>query len=78
MALGIGANSAMFSIVNSVLLRPLRFPDAGRIVTISSSWKKAASHGQVSAPDFHDWHDQSTAFDATAYYDYAHVNVSCL
>jgi hypothetical protein len=69
MALGIGANTAMFSIVNAVLLRPLRFRDADRIVTLSSLWRKNASHGQVSAPDFHDWHDQSTAFDAMAYYD---------
>jgi predicted permease len=69
MALGIGANTAMFSIVNTVLLRPLRFRDADRIVTVSSLWRKNASHGQVSAPDFHDWHDESTAFDAMAYYD---------
>src|SRR6266705_1583003 len=68
MALGIGANTAMFSVVNAVLLKPLAFADPDRIVTLSSLWKRSAGHGQVSAPDFHDWHHQSTAFEAMAYY----------
>ncbi|HLK64857.1 MAG TPA: ABC transporter permease [Bryobacteraceae bacterium] len=69
MGLGIGANTAMFSVVNTVLLKPLRFRDPDRIVTLSSQWKNSTSHGQVSAPDFHDWHDQSTSFRAMALYD---------
>ena len=68
MALGIGANTAMFSVVDSVLLKPLAYRDPDRIVTVSSLWKKTGSHGQASGPDFHDWHDQSTAFSAMAYY----------
>src|ERR1051326_1017452 len=68
MALGIGANTAVFSVVNAVLLKPLAFRDPDRIVTVSSLWTKSNSHGQASAPDFHDWHDQSTAFSAMAYY----------
>ena len=35
----------------------------------SSLWRKSGGHGPVSAPDFHDWHNQSTAFAAMAYYD---------
>jgi len=69
MALGIGANTAVFSVVNAVLLRPLPYRDPGRIVTLASLWKKSGGAGQVSAPDFHDWHDQSSAFSAMAYYD---------
>jgi predicted permease len=69
MALGIGANTAVFSVVNAVLLKPLAFRDPDRIVTLASLWRKSGSQGQVSAPDFHDWHDQSTAFAAMAYYD---------
>jgi predicted permease len=68
MALGIGANTAMFSVVNAVLLKPLSFADPDRIVTLGSLWKGRSGHGQVSAPDFHDWHHQSTAFEAMAYY----------
>ncbi|HEY2016135.1 MAG TPA: ABC transporter permease [Bryobacteraceae bacterium] len=68
MGLGIGANTAMFSVVNSVLLKPLDYQDPSRIVTLSSLWKVSGNHGQVSGPDFHDWHDQSTAFSAMAYY----------
>jgi len=69
MALGIGANTAVFSVVNAVLLRPLAYRDAGRIVTVASLWKKSGNQGSVSAPDFHDWHDQSASFAAMAYYD---------
>jgi putative ABC transport system permease protein len=68
MALGIGANTAVFGVVNAVLLRPLAYTDPDRIVTLASLWIKDGHHGQVSAPDFHDWHDQSTAFAAMAYY----------
>src|SRR6266404_6160748 len=70
MALGIGANAAMFSVVNAVLLKPLAFSDPDRIVTLSSLWKRSGGHGQVSAPDLRDWRDQSTAFASLAYYGY--------
>jgi predicted permease len=68
MALGIGANTAVFSVVNAVLLKPLAYHNPDRIVTLSSLWRKSGGHGPVSAPDFHDWHNQSTAFAAMAYY----------
>ena len=68
MALGIGANTAVFSVVNAVLFKPLAYSHPDRIVTLSSLWRKSGSHGTVSAPDFHDWHNQSTAFTAMAYY----------
>ena len=69
MALGIGANTAVFSVVNAVLLKPLAYRDPDRIVTLASLWKKSGAHGPVSSPDFRDWHDQSTAFAAMASYD---------
>src|SRR5687767_2180790 len=66
MGLGIGANTAVFSVVNSVLLRPLDYNNPDRIVTVSTFWKTSGTRGQVSGPDFQDWHDQSTAFSALA------------
>ena len=73
LALGIGATSAIFSVVNSVLLRPLPYPDANRIVTLTTSWnagsfQKDSIARQVSALDFQDWQKQSTVFKASALY----------
>ncbi len=69
MALGIGANTAVFSVVNTVLLKPLAFSDPGRIVTLRNFWKKrGTTSNQVSGPDYHDWHDQNSAFEAMGYY----------
>jgi putative ABC transport system permease protein len=70
MALGIGANTAVFSVVNAVLLRPLAYKNPERIVMLGPLWKKTGRLGNnSSAPDFHDWHNQSTAFDAMASYN---------
>jgi putative ABC transport system permease protein len=68
MALGIAANTAVFSVVNTVLLKPLAYREPDRIVSIYNFWKKSALSRYISAPDFHDWHDQADAFDALAYY----------
>src|ERR1700733_11011135 len=69
MALGIGANTAVFSVVNAVLLKPLDYHDPDRIVTLRNHWKDSGTDSKyISAPDFHDWHDQSTAFEAMALY----------
>ncbi|HTV55847.1 MAG TPA: ABC transporter permease [Terriglobia bacterium] len=68
LGLGIGANTAMFSVVNAVLLEPLAYHDPTRIVTLSSVWKHSSDYGPVSAPDFRDWQEQSDAFAAMAYY----------
>jgi putative ABC transport system permease protein len=72
MALGIGANTAVFSVVHAVLLNPLPYPDPDRIVTLTYLSTNADASGdrsrQVSVPDFLDWQAQSTSFDAMAYY----------
>jgi putative ABC transport system permease protein len=68
MALGIGADTAVFSVVNGVLLKPLAYRDPSRIVTLTSAWKGGAKVRHVSLPDFEDWRKQSTAFSAMAYY----------
>jgi predicted permease len=69
MALGIGANTAMFSVVNAVLLKPLDYTNPDRIVSVLTKWSDDPVPGNISIPDFNDWHHQSTAFSAMAYYD---------
>jgi len=68
MALGVGANTAVFSVVNGVLLKPLAYRNSDRIVTLTTAWKAGGKLKHVTLPDFRDWHDQSTAFSAMAYY----------
>jgi len=68
LALGIGATTAIFSVVDAIILRPLPFERAERIVAIQNRWIKSGDRGQASAPDFHDWKAQSGSFQAMAYY----------
>ena len=72
MALGIGANTAIFSIVNAVLLRPLPFKDSARLVTVwESNAAKSQSHGAVGGANFTDWKNQNQVFDPlTAYFSW--------
>ena len=65
LALGIGANTAIFSIINAVLLRPLPYPDADRIMVLNES----AGPGQdfaVALPDYLDWRNDNTVFEHLA------------
>jgi predicted permease len=71
LALGIGANAAIFSAVNAVLLRPLDYQRPERIVALTNLWQKTGRRGAVSGPDYHDWHDSTSSFAAMAYYTYA-------
>ena len=75
LALGIGANTAMFSVVQAVLLKPMAYSEPDRIVTLATFWKATAHQSQVSGPDYHDWHDQSDAFESMASYNHWDTSV---
>ena len=69
LSLGIGANTAVFTVVNAVLLKPLAFADPDRIVSFTSAWPaKGTRASVVSLPDVMDWRAGSSAFSTLAYY----------
>src|SRR3954466_8596090 len=64
LALGIGANTTLFSFVNGVLLRPLPYKDAERLVGLDeTNLKQGVESFSVSYPNFVDWRKQNTVFE---------------
>ena len=70
LALGIGANAAIFTVVNAVLLKPLNYPDADRIVQFLTTYS-GGSGSVASIPKFYNWQQQTTIFKEVAAYDFA-------
>src|SRR3990172_2997933 len=77
LALGIGANSAIFSVVNALLVTPLAFPDLDRIVAV---WEKAPSHGyehnEVAMANYLDWRATNQTFEQMGFYRWWSTNLT--
>src|SRR5258707_463770 len=74
LAIGIAANTAIFSIVDGVLLEPLPFPHASRLVAVDTTTRNEPD--DTSYPDFLDWHTQATTVDRLAVYDTAAMTLT--
>lgn len=82
MALCIGATTSLFTVVRSVLLRPLPFRDPGRLVMVyehfrdASSNKEGFNYNPVAPADFYDWRAQTHGFEDMAVWRYWHFNLT--
>ena len=74
MALGIGANTAIFSVVSGVLMRPLPFADPDRLVQLNEIWPRNGI-GPVTLRELNEWRTRSTSFEAIAAYSNQSRNV---
>ena len=70
LALGIGANAAIFSVVDAVLLKPLTYPDPDRIVQFLLTSPRFSPAGYASIPTFRLWSEQTDIFQDVAGYDF--------
>ncbi|MGA9770126.1 MAG: ABC transporter permease [Blastocatellia bacterium] len=77
LALGIGANTAIFSVVNAVLLRPLPYPEPDQLMVVKeTNYPRGLADMNVSLPDFHDWRARNQVFDHLAAYQYESYNIT--
>src|ERR1700692_419722 len=68
LALGIGANTAIFSVINTVLLKPLTYPDPDRIVQLMNT-SPNGTYAWASIPNFSNWRDQTSVLQDVAAFD---------
>jgi predicted permease len=71
LALGIGANTAIFTMTHAVLMSPWPFEQPERLVTVQNQWKKSGREFPVSGPEYLDWTRHSTVFDGLSASTYA-------
>lgn len=75
-ALGIGATSAIFSVVHAVVLRPLPFPEPERLMVVGEDFEGRGRPSDVSVGNFNDWRTHATSFSALGAEQYVSINLS--
>ena len=75
LALGIGANSAIFSVVNAVFLRPLPYEDSDRLVFLNEK-SAVLDEMSISYPNFTDWRNQNQTFEKMGVYNRGSYNLT--
>src|SRR6185436_9986603 len=69
LALGIGATTAIFSVVNAVVLRPMPFDQPDRVMVVTNrNLKTGTRNTTISGPDFFDWRAQNRSFEVLSYF----------
>ncbi len=76
LGLGIGANTAMFSLVDAVLLRPLPYPEPGRLIKLWETFPNSSEYSPVSYPDYLDWRSNQRTFDDLSLFRPSDFNLS--
>jgi hypothetical protein len=77
LALGIGANTAVFTLLRSLVLRPLPYPEPERLLRVYETfgWMGGTSYGNVSIPNLKDWREMNSVFENIGAYAVDGVNV---
>jgi putative ABC transport system permease protein len=75
LALGIGANTCIFSVINGVLLKPLEYRDPDRLVRLWEKWGPF-DHSSLAYPNFKDWREQNHSFEKLAAYRRTGMNLT--
>jgi putative ABC transport system permease protein len=76
LALGIGTSTAIFSVVNRVLLNPFGYPDPERVVMFQNTYQQFPSTGSASPTEFNWWRQQSGAFEDVSAYAFGAANLT--
>src|SRR5215470_16376638 len=75
LALGIGANTAIFSVINTVILNPIPFDEPDELVWLFQG-NRQSGFARVSPPDFHDWRVRQRSFEAVGAARFENFNIA--